>query len=162
MSLNERILEKLRSEFPQSVESHNEFRNDLTVQIKKQDIVRVCRFLRDDGELAFDMVIDLLGVDMYRPAGRFEVVYNLYSMKNKSYVRLKVAVEEDDPVVDSVTPVWEGANWHERETYDMIGVKFAGHPDMRRMYMPEDFEYHPLRKDFPLMGIPDSIPLPRK
>lgn len=162
MSVNDRILEKLRADFSQSVEASNEFRNDLTVQIRKQDIVRVCRFLRDDDELAFDMVIDLLGVDMYRPAGRFEVIYNLYSIKNKSYVRLKVVVEEDDPVVDSVAAVWEGANWHERETYDMIGVKFAGHPDLRRFYMPEDFEYHPLRKDFPLMGIPDSIPLPRK
>jgi NADH-quinone oxidoreductase subunit C len=160
--MNERIVEKLKGRFPQSIEAAGEFRGDLTVQVRKQDIVPVCTFLRDDPELSFDMVIDVLGVDMYRPEGRFEVVYNLYSLKNKAYCRLKVLVEEHDCVVDSVTGVWTGANWHERETYDMIGVKFAGHPDLRRMYMPEEYEYHPLRKDFPLMGIPDSIPLPRK
>ncbi len=162
MSMNERILEKLRSSFPESIESENMFRNDLTAQIRKSDILRVCRFLCDDAELAFDMIIDLVGTDMYRPSARFEIVYNLYSLKNKCYARLKVAVDENEAAVDSVTSVWEGADWHEREAYDMIGVKFTGHPDHRRMYMPEEFEYHPLRKDFPLMGVPDSIPLPRK
>ncbi len=162
MSFHETILSRLQQRFPASVLSHKEFRGDLTVQIKKQDIVAVCKFLKSDPELMFDMVIDLCGVDMYRPEGRFEVIYNLYSLPNKAYLRLRVHVDEEDPVVESVTGIWSGANWHERETYDMIGVKFSGHPDLRRMYMPEDFEYHPLRKDFPLMGIPDSIPLPRK
>ena len=108
------------------------------------------------------MVIDLCGVDMYRPEGRFEVIYNLYSLKNKKYVRLKVLVDEEDPVVDTVSSVWPGAGWHERETFDMFGIKFEGHPDLRRMYMPEEYEYYPLRKDFPTMGIPDSLSLPRK
>ncbi|MFN0159044.1 MAG: NADH-quinone oxidoreductase subunit C [Bacteroidota bacterium] len=162
MNIHETILSRLQQQFAGSVQAHNEFRGDLTVQIKKQDIVPVCQFLKSDPELGFDMVIDLCGVDMYRPEGRFEIIYNLYSLKNKAYVRLKVLVDEDHPVVDSVTGVWSGANWHERETFDMFGVKFTGHPDLRRMYMPEDFEYYPLRKDFPLMGIPDSIPLPRK
>ncbi len=160
--MNERIIERLKEQFPQSIETTNEFRNDLTVQVKKTDIVRVCTFLRDDSELSFDMVIDLCGVDMYRPEGRFEVIYNLYSLKNKKYVRLKVLVDEETPVVDTVSTVWSGANWHERETYDMFGITFAGHPDLRRMYMPEEYEYFPLRKDFPTMGITDSIPLPRK
>ncbi len=160
--MNERIIERLKEQFPQSIETTNEFRNDLTVQVKKTDIVRVCTFLRDDSELSFDMVIDVCGVDMYRPEGRFEVIYNLYSLKNKKYVRLKVLVDEENPVVDTVSAVWSGANWHERETYDMFGIKFAGHPDLRRMYMPEEYEYFPLRKDFPTMGITDSIPLPRK
>lgn len=162
MSLHETILQKLQSRFPDSIEASNEFRGDLTVQVRKQDIVSVGRFLKDDPDLAFDLVIDVCGVDMYRPAGRFEVIYNIYSLKNKEYVRLKVLVDEDDPVVDTVSGVWPGANWHERETFDMYGVKFAGHPDLRRMYMPEEYEHYPLRKDFPLMGIPDSIPLPRK
>lgn len=160
--MNERIIEKLKGQFPSSLEGTNEFRGDLTLQIKREDIVRVCEFLKTDADLAFDMVIDLCGVDMYRPEGRYEIIYNLYSLKNKKYLRLKVLVDEDKAVIDSVTGVWAGANWHERETYDMFGVKFAGHPDLRRMYMPEEYEYYPLRKDFPTMGIPDSIPLPRR
>ena len=158
--MNERILQKLASQFPGSVEASAEFRGDLSIQVRKNDLVRVCSFLRSDPELSFDMLIDLLGVDMYRPEGRFEVVYNLYSLKNASYVRLKVLVEEAEPVVPTVTGIWSAANWHERETFDMIGVRFSGHPDLRRLYMPEEFEHHPLRKDFPLLGIPDSLPLP--
>jgi NADH-quinone oxidoreductase subunit C len=160
--MNETIIQSLKSKFPASIESVNEYRGDLTVQAKRSDIVQVCRFLKDDPALSFDMIIDLCGVDMYRPDGRFEVIYNLYSLKNKKYMRLKVRVDEDDPVVDTVTGVWSGANWHERETYDMFGIKFKGHPDLRRMYMPEEYEYFPLRKDFPTMGVTDSIPLPRK
>jgi NADH-quinone oxidoreductase subunit C len=153
---------KLKERFPHSIEDTREFRNDLTVQVRKEDIVKVCNFLKADPELSFDMVIDLCGADMYRPEGRFEVIYNLYSLKNKKYLCLKVLVNEDDPVVESVTNVWSGANWHERETYDMFGITFKGHPDLRRMYMPEEYEHYPLRKDFPTMGITDSIPLPRK
>lgn len=160
--MNDTIIQTLKSKFPASIEAENEFRGDLTVQVKRSDIVQVCRFLKDDPVLSFEMIIDLCGVDMYRPEGRFEVIYNLYSLKNKKYVRLKVRVDEDDPVVDTVTGVWSGANWHERETYDMFGIKFTGHPDLRRMYMPEEYEYFPLRKDFPTMGVTDSIPLPRK
>lgn len=160
--MNQRVLEKLRTAFPQSIEGSDEFRNDLTVRVRKQDIVRVCEFLKTDPDLAFDMLIDLCGADMYRPEGRFEVIYNLYSVKNREYLRLKVAIDESDCTVDTVSNVWAAANWHERETYDMYGIVFKGHPDLRRMYMPEDYEYFPLRKDFPLMGIPDSIPLPRK
>lgn len=160
--MNDLIVQKLKGEFPASIQGTDEFRGDLTAQVKREDIVKVCRFLKDDYELSFDMLIDLLGVDMYRPEGRFEVVYVLYSLKNKKYLRLKVLVDEEDPVVDTLGTVWSGASWHERETYDMFGIKFAGHPDLRRMYMPDEFEYFPLRKDFPTMGITDSIPLPRK
>lgn len=160
--MNQEIIQRLKAQFPDSIEESHEFRDDLTVVVKRDDIVRVCNFLKNDPDLAFDMLVDLCGVDMYRPEGRFEVVYNLYSLKKKKYLRLKVLVDEDDPVVDTVSVVWSGANWHERETYDMFGIKFKDHPDLRRMYMPEDFEYFPLRKDFPLMGVPDSLPLPRK
>jgi NADH-quinone oxidoreductase subunit C len=86
----------------------------------------------------------------------------LYSLAHKGYLRLKVLVEESDATVPTLTGVWPSANWHERETFDMFGIKFAGHPDLRRFYMPEEFEYYPLRKDFPLTGIPDSLPLPRR
>jgi NADH-quinone oxidoreductase subunit C len=160
--MNDIIIQKLRAQFPDSIESVKEFRGDPTVVVKKNDIVKVGEFLKNDPDLRFDMVIDLLGVDMYRPEGRFEVVYNLYSTENKKYLRLKVQVDEGDCVVPTASGIWSAANWHERETYDMLGIKFSGHPDLRRMYMPEDYQYHPLRKDFPLMGIPDSLPLPRK
>lgn len=160
--MNERIVRQLRQFAPDAIGAVEEYRGDLTVTVRKQEIVRICEFLKADPALAFDMLIDLLGVDMYRPEGRFEVVYNLYSIANKTYLRLKVSVEEEDPVVPTLTGVWPAANWHERETYDMFGIKFAGHPDLRRFYMPEEFEYYPLRKDFPLMGIPDSLTLPRR
>lgn len=162
MSLHATILDSLRERLPESVEASTEFRGDLTLQIRAADIVQACTFLKHEPSLAFTMLIDLCGVDMYRPAGRFEVVSTLYSLTHKAYLRLKVLVEADDPVVDSVSGVWAAANWHERETYDMFGIRFRGHPDLRRMYMPEEFEHYPLRKDFPLMGIPDSLPLPRR
>ncbi len=159
--MNDRMVEKLKAFSPASILRTEEFRGDLTVTVARDDIVRVGEFVKADPDLAFDMVIDILGVDTYRPEGRFEVVYVLYSLKHRKYLRLKVRVEEDDAVVPSVTGVWAGANWPERETYDMFGITFSGHPDLRRLFMPEEFEYYPLRKDFPLMGIPDSLPLPR-
>jgi NADH-quinone oxidoreductase subunit C len=156
------LLQRLRERLGGALLTLEEFRGDAVVTVPKNEIVRVCTMLRDDTVLAFAMLIDLFGIDMYRPEGRFEVEYNLYSLVNRCYLRVKVRTEEDDPVVPSVTGVWLGANWHERETFDMFGIRFEGHPDLRRLYMPEEFEYHPLRKDFPLMGIPDSMPLPRR
>jgi len=160
--MKERILEKLTTHFKDSILSTNEYRGELTIVVKKEDIVRICQLLRDNEELCFDSLRDLCGVDYYRPEERFEVVYNLYSLKNNFRLRLKVRVDETDLHVPTVTGVWSTANWHEREAYDMYGIIFDGHPDLRRMYMPEEFEYYPLRKDFPLMGIPGSLPLPPK
>jgi NADH-quinone oxidoreductase subunit C len=159
---NAEIVEKLKQHAPASILAVEEFRGDLTVVVQRDDIVRVAEYIKTDPALAFDLIIDVLGVDMYRPEERFEVIYNVYSLANKRFLRLKVRVSEDAPTVPTVTGVWPGANWHERETWDMFGIKFAGHPDLRRLYMPEEFEHHPLRKDFPLMGIPDSLPLPRR
>ena len=93
---------------------------------------------------------------------RFLVVYQLTSFKNKERLRLKVKVDGSDPVCPSIVSVYKSANWYEREAFDMFGIDFEGHPDMRRIYMPEEYEYYPLRKDFPQMGVPGSIPLPRK
>lgn len=156
------IVEKLKANFPTAVFDVQEFRGETTVHINKSEIVSVCQFLRDDEASRFDYVSDICGADAYTPENRFEVIYNLYSMQHNHRIRLKVFVDESDLHCPSVTSVWLGAEWPERETYDMYGVIFDGNKDLRRMYMPEDFEYHPLRKDFPLMGIPDSIPLPRK
>jgi NADH-quinone oxidoreductase subunit C len=160
--MNAQVLQKLTSFRSGAVITSQEFRGELTVTVRKGDIVDVCAYLKSDPDLAFDMVVDITAVDLYRPEGRFEVVYHLYSLAHKTYLRLKAVVGEDHPVIASVTPVWAGANWHERETFDMFGIRFEGHPDLRRLYMPEEFEYYPLRKDFPLMGIPDSLPLPRR
>jgi NADH-quinone oxidoreductase subunit C len=160
--MNERILEKLSSLGPDIVKSSSLFRDELTVVIAADAVVRACTLLRDDPELGFDMLIDLTAVDRVVSDSGFEVVYHLYSLKNRRYLSLKIMADEARPEVPSVTGVWASANWHERETFDMFGIKFTGHPDLRRFYMPEEFEYHPLRKDFPLMGIPDSLPLPRR
>ena len=160
--MKELLLRKLNEHFKDSIDLVNEYRGELTVVLKRHAVARVCLFLRDDEELKFDSLRDLCGADYVRPAGRFEVVYNLYSLPNTFRLRLKIRVEESDMHVPTVTGVWKGADWLEREAYDMYGLLFDGHPDLRRMYMPEEFEHYPLRKDFPLMGIPGSLPLPRK
>lgn len=160
--MNEKVLEKLKAKFSTVDFVANEFRDELTIVVPQEDIVEVCRFLKEDEELAFDLLADLCGIDMFTPANRFGVIYNLYSLKTHHRLRLKTFLEEENPRVPSVTSIWSTANWHERETFDMFGIIFEGHPDLRRMYMPEEFEHYPLRKDFPLMGIPGSLELPKK
>jgi NADH-quinone oxidoreductase subunit C len=155
------IIEKLKARFGEQNLQVSEFRNELTIVVPKDRIVEICRFLKEDAELKFDLLADLCGIDMNTPEKRFGVIYNLYSLTNKFRLRLKTFTDEEDPKVPTVTGVWGTANWHERETFDMFGIVFVGHPDLRRVYMPEEFEHHPLRKDFPLMGIPGSIPLPK-
>jgi NADH-quinone oxidoreductase subunit C len=160
--VKEKILEKLNAQFGDAIQSVNEYRGELTIVVKKSGIRKISLVLRDDPELQFDSLRDVCGADYYRPDERYEVVYNLYSIPNKFRLRLKVRVDESDLHVDSVASVWPTADWAERETYDMFGILFDDHPDLRRIYMPEGFEHYPLRKDFPLMGIPGSLPLPRK
>jgi NADH-quinone oxidoreductase subunit C len=160
--MNALILEKLNKQFGSSVLESSEFRGELSVIVPTEKIVDVCRFLKEDPDLRFDMLADLFGLDMYTPVKRFGVVYNLYSLKTHYRVRLKTFIEEDNPHVQTVTGVWSTANWHERETFDMFGIVFDGHPDLRRIYMPDEYEHYPLRKDFPLMGIPGSLYLPKK
>jgi len=160
--MNSTVIEKLKSSFPGVDLKMSEFRGELTVEVPRENILEVCRFLKSDPEVQFDLLADLCGIDMYTPMKRFGVIYNLYSLKNKHRIRLKTFVEEEDPRLTSVTGVWRTANWHERETYDMFGITFDGHPDLRRIYMPDEFEHHPLRKDFPVMGIPGSLYLPKK
>jgi NADH-quinone oxidoreductase subunit C len=160
--MNEKIKEKLKAGFGDISFEFTEFRGELTAVVPKERIVEICRFLKEDNELAFDLLADLCGIDMNTPENRFGVIYNLYSLKNKHRVRLKIFVSGENPKAPTVTGVWSTADWHERETYDMFGVVFEGHPDLRRMYMPDEFEHFPLRKDFPLMGIPGSLELPKK
>ena len=160
--MNAVVLEKLKSQFADAILEASEFRGELTVVVSKERIVDICRFLKEDPQLQFDFLADVFGIDMYTPTKRFGVIYNLYSLKNKYRIRLKVFTEEEDPKIPTMTGVYGTANWHEREVFDMFGIIFEGHPDLRRVYMPEDFEHYPLRKDFPLMGIPGSLSLPKK
>jgi NADH-quinone oxidoreductase subunit C len=132
------------------------YAGQVSVMLKKEMIKDVCLFLRDEPSLKMDHLSDLTAVDYSRYPGdtgpRFEVVYNMISLVHRHRIRLKVRVPEEDPRVDSVTSVWHTANWHERETYDLMGVQFDGHPDLRRILLPEDWEGHPLRKEYPLKG----------
>lgn len=152
------VVEALREHFGDDVLEVKEYANEHTVIVRKQRVVAVSRFLKE--EHGFVYLTDLGGVDRFTEEDRYEVLYNLVCFDPPRRLRLKVRVDEEDLVVPSVTSVWRAANWNERECYDMFGIRFEGHPDPRRMYMPEDFEYHPLRKEFPLLGIPGSLPLP--
>ena len=162
MDIKDLVVVKLKDKFPKYNFETSEFRNELTVKLDKKNIVKVCKFLKEDEELEFKLCEDVTAIDWAKRADRFTVVYHIFSLKHNYRLRLKADVDESDCSIDSVTSVWRSANWAEREAYDMYGIKFKGHPDLRRMYMPEEFEYHPLRKDFPLMGIPGSLPLPKK
>jgi NADH-quinone oxidoreductase subunit C len=143
-------------------------RNQVSITIPKENLLDICYELKENSEIALDFLVDVTAIDwLDKKHNRFEVVYFLYSMKFKKRLRLKVQISEHDLHCPSVVDVWESANWYERETFDMYGLKFDGHPNLRRFYMPEDYvdpesgePIYPLRKDFPLMGIPDSLPLP--
>ena len=124
------------------------------VRVKTECIERVCRFLKEDPDCRFDHLSNLCGVDMITLRGaspRFDVVYHLYSLSSGARITLKTA-SDDGSEVPTVSTVWRTANWHEREAYDMFGIRFAGHPDLRRILMEEGFDAFPLRKDFPLEG----------
>jgi len=162
MEIKELVPQKLKQQFNETDFEISEYLDELTIKLPKEKIVKVCEFLKKDSELEFLLCQDITAIDWATRKNRFTVVYHIYSFKNNFRLRLKADVDESDCRIDTVSSVWKGANWQERETYDMYGIKFNNHPDLRRMYMPEDFEYHPLRKDFPLMGIPESIPLPKK
>lgn len=144
-----------------------EHREQTSFIINKENLLKVCMELKNNPDTKFDMLLDVTAIDWLKDHNRFEVVYFLYSNEHKSRLRIKVAVDIHKCEVPSVVSIWESANWYERESYDMYGIKFAGHPGLRRFYMPEDFadpisgeQLYPLRKDFPLMGVPDSLPLP--
>jgi NADH-quinone oxidoreductase subunit C len=144
-------VDKLKEKFSGSVLEVAEFRGDTTVTVKKEDIVAICSFLKK--EQGFNFLTDLCGVDFLGKATpRFMVVYHLYSIKTHQRIRLKVPVEENDPRVDTVSGVWSTANWHERECWDLMGITFNNHPDLRRILLPADWTGHPLRKDYPLQG----------
>lgn len=136
--------------FGEAIESGTLQHGQTILYVKAESIVDVCTFLRD--EHGFNRPSSVTALDWYPQEPRFEVVYLIHSVKNNERLRLKVRVGGDKPEVASVTGVWPGANWYEREVFDLFGVHFTGHPDLRRIMMPEGWEGHPLRKDFPIHG----------
>ncbi len=149
------ILARLRERLGARVLDTHERHGDHTAVIGSEGIVDALRFCRDEAELRFDMLMDLTAVDYLKYPGRedgprFDVVYHLYSVTYNHRVRLKVPVEQDTPSVPTATGLWPIANWLEREVWDMYGIRFDGHPDLRRLLLYEEFVGHPLRKDYPM------------
>jgi NADH-quinone oxidoreductase subunit C len=138
------------------IQAKSEFRGETTFTVAREDIREVAKFCRD--ELTFDYLLDISSVDHFGDEPRFEVVYELYSMSTGAHLRLKLRVSEDDPTVATVSDIWRAADWHEREIYDMMGLRFTNHPDLRRILMWEGYPYFPLRKEFPLEGLPSNMP----
>lgn len=150
MAINhEQVIEKIRAAHNGAVLDVVQFRGEWTAVIEASSIRAVVSFLKSDPQLQFNFLADLTAVDnLPEQAERYEVVYNLASFDNGLRLRLKARIPGADPRIDSVTPVFKGANWFEREVYDMFGIRFEGHPDLRRIVNPETFPGHPLRKDF--------------
>jgi NADH-quinone oxidoreductase subunit C len=147
---------KIEQTFAPDAFDRKEFRGETTLSLHATRLHDAALFCRDS--LGYDMLLDICSVDHFGSHPRFEVVYELYSLKSKSHLRLKCTTGEDEAEVDSVCDIWPTANWHEREVWDLMGIKFRNHPDLRRILMWEGYPYHPLRKEFPLEGIPTDVP----
>jgi NADH-quinone oxidoreductase subunit C len=135
-----------------AVECANLDREEFAIVLQRESLREACALLRDDPQTQFNFLSDITCVDWYPSAPRFEVVYSLLSIPRKDRVRIKVRLDGSDPNVESLTSVWPGANFFEREVFDLFGIRFNGHPYLRRIMMPEDWEGHPLRKDYPVEG----------
>lgn len=153
------VFDKLKTAFPDHVVESKEALGEFTIVVKPQRIVEIAAFLRDDPETAFNQLSDVTAVDYFDrrdlldPAlGRYEVVYHLNSLSHHRRLRIKARLPESNPEIDSVYTVFRLAGFGEREVYDLMGIKFRGHPDLRRIFMPEDYDGHPLRKDYPVEG----------
>ncbi len=153
------VPDRLKERHPNAVLETAEFRGEITLIVPAASIVEIARFLRDDPECAFDMLSCVLGTHFLERDYEYEVIYELFSLQRNHRLRLKVRLKEGE-TVPSVTPVWPGANWPEREAFDLVGIRFQGHPDLRRIIMPEDYEDHPLRKDFDVEGGPTKLDPP--
>jgi NADH-quinone oxidoreductase subunit C len=155
MAENNRAVVKLRERFAASLLDVKEFRGEVTVTVTKDAIVDVCRFLKE--ALGYNLLTDVTAVDYLGSDPRFMMVYNLYSIPSKDRLRVKAPVTEGDCSIATLSGVWSSANWLEREVYDLFGITFVGHPDLRRILMTDDWVGHPLRKDYPVQG-PDREP----
>jgi NADH-quinone oxidoreductase subunit C len=151
------LAQRLGAQFGELLSAPSEFRGELTLKVADvQRIAEVCAFAK--AELGFDYLVDITSLDNYGDDPRFTLVYHLYGYGHHCYLRLKADVGEEQSEAPTVTTVWRTANWHEREIYDMMGIRFRGHPDLRRILMWDGYPYFPLRKDFPLSGKPTHLP----
>ena len=149
-------VKKIEAKFQDNILLKNSFRDELSLTVTKDSLIEIMTFCKKD--LGFDYLVDLTAVDNLGISPRYEVVYELYSYSDSCHLRIKVGVDESEREVPSVVSLWPTANWHEREAFDMIGVTFSDHPDMRRILMWEGYPYYPLRKDFPLAGKTSDMP----
>ena len=153
---SQELLASLEKSLAEKIQNKTEFRGETTYTIAPADLRGIAKFCR--GDLSFDYLIDITSIDNFGEEPRFEIIYELYSMPLGVHVRLRLRLSEDVAVVDTVSDVWPTANWHEREIYDMMGIKFNGHPDLRRILMWDGYPFFPLRKEFPLEGLPSEMP----
>jgi NADH-quinone oxidoreductase subunit C len=146
------VVERLKAWNAQAVAQVIEYRGETTIVVPRELLRTAAQQCRDNPELAFNMLSDVTCVDRFPIEPRFELNYQLVSLDRRARVRLRTSVSTDQPIVDSMVPVWGGANWLEREVFDLFGIRFNGHPDLRRILLPEEFEGFPLRRDFPVEG----------
>lgn len=151
------LAQQLKAKFGGSISEPAEFRGEVSLTLSESDrVAEICAFAKT--ELGFDYLVDISSLDNYGEDPRFAIVYHLYGYRHLCYLRLKTEVSEEKSELPSVTGVWRAADWHEREIYDMMGIRFRGHPDLRRILMWEGYPYFPLRKDFPLAGKSSEMP----
>ncbi len=149
------VIDKIKEKFGDAIVDSHSFRGDDTIVVKKESLKEICTFLKEDKDCVFDYLLDVCGADYMPREPRFEVVYHMHSISKKHRMRVKTQVADGEKV-DSVTSIWGTADWTERETYDMYGIEFEGHPNMKRIYMDDDWKGHPLRKDYPERGYKDE------
>jgi len=150
------LVDSLGKAFGEKIQAKTEFRGETTFTIAASDLREIAKVCRD--EFSFDYLLDITSIDNLSEEPRFELVCHLYSMLHGVHLRLKLKVPEEIGAVDTVSDIWPTANWHEREIYDMMGIRLNGHPDLRRILMWEGYPFFPLRKDFPLEGLPSEMP----
>jgi len=150
------IFDSLGQAFGEKLQHKTEFRGETTYAIAASDLREIAKFCC--AQLSFDYLLDITSIDNFGEEPRFEIVYHLYSMPHGANLRLKLKLSEEIGALATVSDIWPTANWHEREIYDMMGIKFNGHPDLRRILMWDGYPFFPLRKDFPLAGLPSDMP----
>jgi NADH-quinone oxidoreductase subunit C len=150
------IFDSLGEVFGEKLQHRIEFRGETTYAIAAGDLREIAKLCC--AQLSFDYLLDITSIDNFGEEPRFEIVYHLYSMPHGTHLRLKLRVSEELGSVDTISDIWPTADWHEREIYDMMGIKFNGHPDLRRILMWDGYPFFPLRKDFPLAGLPSDMP----